>query len=113
MDPSSAPTFHAEVIATTQGDRDALGDAITDAGLAFEDWTESIEMLCAACSRGEGEHEHEGDAEPSTWKTDDDWGLPATSRCFEHTSPAGAARDPAGSFTASKPPTEPKPRTLA
>lgn len=58
MDPSDAPTFDVVVVAPTVEDRDALGLALADADLGCEDWTESFQMLCAACSEGEVDHDH-------------------------------------------------------
>ena len=82
MDPSDAPTYESEVVAVSREDRDALGDSIAGAGLGFEDWTESIEMLCAACSRGEGPHEEHRDVAPSAWKSGRRLGLAGDERAL-------------------------------
>jgi hypothetical protein len=62
MDPSDEATHVLVVSAPGEGSRDALAATLAEAGLGVEDWTESIEMLCATCSLGEA-HEHRDDGE--------------------------------------------------
>jgi hypothetical protein len=53
-----------------------LLDRLDHAGLAGEDWTDNIQVLCRACSEGtpgSGDHHHDQDA--AAWKTDRQVGL--------------------------------------
>ena len=59
MEPSSAPTHVAEIGWSTDADEEALQTAILDRGLGGEDWSQNIQMVCAACSLG-SVHEHDG-----------------------------------------------------
>ena len=59
---SPRPTLSL-VVTATAGDAEQLVDALDAAGLAGEDWTTNVRMLCAACSNGSpGGHDHPGRA---------------------------------------------------
>ena len=67
--PSSASTFRVELAAESDDAIDALGEEVSATGAALEDWTGSIEMLCAQCSLGTP-HEHAPPAvEPQAWNS--------------------------------------------
>lgn len=50
MDPSDAPTFESHVTVPTDADNTALNDLFTDLDVGAEDWTGSLQILCAQCS---------------------------------------------------------------
>jgi tetratricopeptide (TPR) repeat protein len=57
-------TFEADVIAKTEADAAAL-EAICDRdGVAFEDWSQSVQVICKACSEGRP-HDHDVAERPS------------------------------------------------
>jgi hypothetical protein len=57
---SGIPTLEVEVTVTDAEDSRALEDAFEAAGLAAEDWTRAVRVLCAQCSEGSlaSGHEH-------------------------------------------------------
>ena len=59
MDPSSAKTHVADLAWPEPEDEVALQDELGARSLGGEDWTTSIEMICATCSLS-GPHPHEG-----------------------------------------------------
>ena len=59
---SPRPTLSVQVRATDE-DAEQLVMALEEAGLAGEDWTTNMRMLCRACSEGSpGTHDHPGGA---------------------------------------------------
>jgi hypothetical protein len=75
MDPSDAATFEVQVHAAALEDRDALDHASVEAGLGFEDWGSSVQLICDACSRGEVHQDHETIAAPGGWAVERRLGL--------------------------------------
>ncbi len=74
-------TFETEVTAASDEDCEALSDVFNAAGLAAQDWTSSIRLLCRACSEGTPHDHEETHAEPSTgWATQRSFGLAAPDR---------------------------------
>jgi hypothetical protein len=61
MDPSPHPTLRAELTWSAPDDERALYDLFEDPGLGAENWTSSVEMLCARCSLSNA-HVHADDA---------------------------------------------------
>ncbi len=59
MDPSPAPTHVAEIAWSTDADEEALQAEILDRDLGGEDWSQNLQMICAACSLA-SVHEHDG-----------------------------------------------------
>ena len=65
------PSPHSTFVATVEGpaeDADALAELAAARGLAAEDWTTSIHMLCKACSEGRphGRHDHAPPLQPGS-----------------------------------------------
>lgn len=50
MDPSDAPTFETWVTVPTDEDNTALHELFASLDVGAEDWTESIQFICAKCS---------------------------------------------------------------
>lgn len=73
---SSTPTQTASVRCITQADAVALQETFEQAQLAAEDWTQSVEMLCKACSEGTPDPSHQHH-EANVWKIERDFGLAA------------------------------------
>jgi hypothetical protein len=67
LEPSAFGTWEVELDCPDRGALLALLDELEQAGLTVEDWTESVRMLCAACSLGEP-HRHAEEA-----PADDAW----------------------------------------
>ena len=66
---SPRPTLSVALTATDE-DVEELVSALDDAGLAAEDWTGSVRVLCAACSEGAaGAHDHPVDGSTGTGRT--------------------------------------------
>jgi hypothetical protein len=59
MDPSSAPTHVCEIAWTDDADEAALHTEIADRNLGGEDWSRSVQMICASCSLS-SVHAHDG-----------------------------------------------------
>lgn len=59
LNPSDSPTMEATVLCPTEQDSRALRELFHDSGYGAEDWTESVHLLCKACSEGDPEHVHE------------------------------------------------------
>lgn len=59
LDPSGAPTIEATVVCPNERDSRALRELFHDGGYGAEDWTESVHLLCRACSEGDPHHLHE------------------------------------------------------
>lgn len=69
--PSSYGTWTVEATCRTPHERDALLALFDDVDGAIEDWTESLELMCAQCSLGEP-HEHHGSGR---WSVERRFGL--------------------------------------
>jgi len=59
MDPSSAATHVSEVAWSNDDDEAALHTEVWARNLGVEDWSRSVQMICAACSLAEA-HAHDG-----------------------------------------------------
>ena len=59
MDPSSAPTHVAEIAWASDADEEAIHAEVTSRNLGGEDWTRSVQMICASCSLS-SVHAHDG-----------------------------------------------------
>jgi tetratricopeptide (TPR) repeat protein len=67
---SDFSTFEADIVAPSDADLGELESVCNRAGLAFEDWSQSVEVLCKACSEGRP-HEHSAADEVATpWATE-------------------------------------------
>jgi len=77
LQPSSFGTWEIVVRCSSPGERDTLVRTLEEAELGVEDWTDSVEMLCQACSLGEP-HEHPGRSEPGRgWQAERRLGVAA------------------------------------
>jgi hypothetical protein len=50
MDPSDAPTFESHVTVPTDADGAALNELFAELDVGAEDWTDSLQFVCAQCS---------------------------------------------------------------
>jgi tetratricopeptide (TPR) repeat protein len=67
IEPSDLPTQTASVIAPTESDVDALVELCQENHLGAEDWTSSIQFVCASCSLA-STHRHERPDGPPEWE---------------------------------------------
>jgi hypothetical protein len=74
--PSGIPTLEVDVTVTDAGDSGALELAFDQAGLAAEDWTASVRMLCKQCSEGSPGNGHHHP--PAPYSTGRRFGLAAS-----------------------------------
>jgi hypothetical protein len=74
MEPSDLPTHTARVIAPTESDVDALVEMCQENQLGAEDWTSSIQFVCASCSLA-STHRHERPDAPPEWEPNRRFGL--------------------------------------
>lgn len=75
LERSEHSTWAVSVRAPEPGDSEQLTLAADGVGLAAEDWTAGIRVLCEACSEGRPRHRHLN-AEPE-WSAERDFGLAA------------------------------------
>jgi tetratricopeptide (TPR) repeat protein len=73
LEPSSYGTWTVEATCRDVEERDALVALFDDVDGAIEDWTESLEVICAQCSLGEPHDHHEQKDE--SWRIDRRLGL--------------------------------------
>ena len=66
IEPSRYSTYAVDVEAPAQGDVDTLERALEERGLAGEDWTRSVRLLCKECSEGRP-HDHGAHADEGPW----------------------------------------------
>jgi tetratricopeptide (TPR) repeat protein len=59
LERSAFSTFVAEVEMASAGDADQLAELAASCGLAAEDWSTSVEVLCKACSEGRPHARHD------------------------------------------------------
>jgi hypothetical protein len=64
LEPSFHSTFVAEIEMLTEADMVLLGGMADERGLAAEDWSTSVRILCKACSEGRPHAEHDQTIEP-------------------------------------------------
>lgn len=64
LEPSFLSTFVAEIEMNDPGDMELLGKMADDRGLAAEDWSTSVRILCKACSQGRPHEQHDHFIEP-------------------------------------------------
>ena len=74
MDPSDLATHTAMATAPGEADVDALIEQGVAAGLGVEDWTSSIQFICASCSLAEA-HRHDEPTGAPVWEPDRRLGL--------------------------------------
>ncbi|MFT3696836.1 MAG: tetratricopeptide repeat protein [Kofleriaceae bacterium] len=72
LEKSAYGTWSVEATCASADERDALIALFDDVDGAIEDWTESIVMLCSACSLGTPHEHHERD---TSWKPERTIGL--------------------------------------
>jgi tetratricopeptide (TPR) repeat protein len=72
-------TFEADIVAPKEGDIAALESICDRAGIAFEDWSQSVQSLCKACSEGRPHEHHDASQADETWKAERRVALAATS----------------------------------
>lgn len=63
-EPSAIPTLEVTITVASEQDSAALTDVFDQAGLAAQDWSSSVRMLCRQCSEGRpfGDHDHPSQA---------------------------------------------------
>ncbi len=71
-------TFQLLIDAPSPEVVDALIDAFDEAGVAVEDWTENVRILCKACSEG-APHTHDENTLPDAWQSERRLGVAAAS----------------------------------
>lgn len=79
LERSRYSTYLLEIQAPTPEDAQALERGVDEAGLAGEDWTGSVRLLCKKCSEG-SPHDHgkeDGGAATPPWKTSRRFGVAA------------------------------------
>lgn len=64
---SGFSTFEADVVAPTEADIIALESICDRVGVAFEDWSKSIQVLCKDCSEGRPHDHHVDEGATSLW----------------------------------------------
>jgi hypothetical protein len=75
VQPSTYSTWKVSASCGSREERDAVLALFDDVDGAIEDWTESIELLCAKCSLGEP-HEHDDiNAKHQPWRAERELGL--------------------------------------
>jgi Tetratricopeptide repeat len=57
MDPSDAPTFESQLTVPIEEDGQALTELLADLDVGVEDWSESVQLICAQCDVS-SVHEH-------------------------------------------------------
>jgi tetratricopeptide (TPR) repeat protein len=98
MDPSSVPTFSADLIWPEPADADALVALLDDRGLGGENWTESIHPICKECSLAPA-HVHEGEDRAEVRRAGT-WGLAGSRSSIEAVLGAWKAGNPGRDATA-------------
>lgn len=74
LQPSAFGTWKVSATCQTPDERDVLVALFDDADGAIEDWTESLEVLCAECSLGTP-HEHHDAKKDTAWRVNRELGL--------------------------------------
>lgn len=72
-------TFEAEIVAPKEDDILALESICDRAGIAFEDWSQSVRVLCKECSEGRPHEHHDARQDDETWKAERQVALAAMS----------------------------------
>ena len=67
---SSFNTYEADIIAPSQADVEALETICDQAGIAMEDWSRSVRILCKACSEGRPHEHHDSAGKDEGWKVE-------------------------------------------
>jgi hypothetical protein len=66
--PSDYVTFDVDLVAPDEEGIDALNAACEAAQVEIEDWTESIQYLCKACSEGRAHEQHDHSLKNDAWQ---------------------------------------------
>ena len=77
IEPSRCGTFRAGVLAPAEVDSHDLVERLEKAGLAGEDWTQSVVMLCKECSEGRPHEHHHGQRQEPPWSAERSFGVAA------------------------------------
>lgn len=64
---SAFSTFEADVVVPTEADMAALESICNRAGVAIEDWSRSIQVICKACSEGRPHDHHVDEGTTESW----------------------------------------------
>jgi hypothetical protein len=59
--------YEASLTAPERADLEALKALCADAGIAFEDWSESVRFICRACSEGRPREHHDAGDRDESW----------------------------------------------
>jgi hypothetical protein len=73
MEPSDHGTWSITAVCSGPSQRDELVGLLDGVACAVEDWTESVERVCADCSLGE--HDHADHPQPTEWQRDRELGV--------------------------------------
>jgi len=68
FEPSNFITFDVDLMAPDEESIQALNTLCEAAGIAMEDWTESVNYLCKACSEGRAHEQHDHSAQSDEWQ---------------------------------------------
>lgn len=79
LERSNRETFEASVVASDQGEIDALQAVAESLGLTIEDWTATVRPLCRRCSEGVPHDVHDEPALPP-WEEHRRVGVSASGR---------------------------------
>jgi tetratricopeptide (TPR) repeat protein len=64
---SNFSTFEADILAPAEADITVLEEISDRVGIAFEDWSQSVQVLCKACSEGRPHDHHDGNGADKAW----------------------------------------------
>ena len=67
---SSFSTFAADIVAPMEADLAALESLCDRAGISFEDWSKSVQVICKACSEGRPHDHHGNENAADAWQAE-------------------------------------------
>jgi tetratricopeptide (TPR) repeat protein len=68
FEPSEYATYEVSLEARDSETIEALASACEAAGIEFEDWTASLNLLCKACSEGRAHEQHDHSSQNGEWQ---------------------------------------------
>src|SRR5262249_10355395 len=99
IEASRCGTFRAHVLAPAEADSRDLVERLDKAGLAGEDWTQSVVMLCKECSEGRPHEPHHGQTPEPPWNAERSMGVAAeTAAAIEKVLTEWSGASPGRSF---------------
>jgi tetratricopeptide (TPR) repeat protein len=79
FEPSMFSTFVVDVEADGENDIDAMRELARASEGWIEDWSQTVHLLCKACSEGRAHESHDHDGGPAPWKRERRIGIAARS----------------------------------